>query len=147
MTQLHIQRMGQLQTPLPIHQHITFCNLNECVLWTCWDLKKKSLHWLYWDGWWRKCVRTSFLCRDHVTHTHTVIWIYVFVVSGSELFPTIYNRLLCFSQSFLYSWVFVVSAALGGTRVTGAPQKRQEVFSTAEFALWERVTNELTVHI
>lgn len=82
-------------------------------------------------GWLRKCVRTYFLCSDCIHnvycgglfgrhyvdagYSHTVIWIYIFVVSGSESVTTsliIIASFVFLSQSFHYCWVFVVSAAL-----------------------------------
>lgn len=65
------------------------------------------------------CLRDTMWTLD----IHTLWYGYIFfVVSGSEALITTSLIASFLSQSFHYCWVFVVSAALGGTRVTGAPQ-------------------------
>lgn len=73
------------------------------------------------------CLRDTMWTLD----IHTLWYGYIFfVVSGSKALITTSLIASFLSQSFHYCWVFVVSAALGGTRVTGAPKSRQ--LTTAE---------------
>lgn len=96
--------------------------------------KKTFRNRLYWDDWGNVFVLVS--CADltsivstvavclfaghHVDagYSHTLWYGYTLLLfQGLSLLPPV----LCFfSQSFHYCWVFVVSAAFGGTQVTGA---------------------------
>lgn len=74
------------------------------------------------------------------THTHTVIMdIYFCCFKVWICYHQSYYRLFCFSQSFHYCGVFVVSAALGRDTGYRCPKITTEgILKNAEFALWDR---------
>lgn len=139
--------------------HITFtgrscrCNLLECVFMNM--LGPSFCIRLYWDEWGH--VR-YFMCSDSIhnvycgglferhyvdawysdTHTYTLWYGYIYTFCCFRVWIC-YNQSYRFLSSFRYCWVFVVSAALRGTWVTGVPtppspkSRQQKVFLVAEF--------------
>lgn len=84
------------------------------------------------------CLKDTMWTLDIHTHTHTVIYMDISfsLFQGLNLLPPV----LLSPQRFHYCWVFVVSAALGGNQITGAPKIKTVTTaedSTVQFALWD----------
>lgn len=82
------------------------------------------------------CLKDTMWTLD--IHTHTVIYMDISfsLFQALNLLPPV----LLSPQCFHYCWVFVVSAALGGNQITGAPKIKTVTTaedSTVEFALWD----------